>query len=111
MLLQIWKKPCKHPGQNQLFKWGDAQNKATRELSKIFDAGTKILNRDALPTHPDSLMNKRTKIPKVEYQTAPPTSVDPDKESKNREQKLPSTIQTNPQSEKTRRKYTKNSRN
>ena len=63
---------------------GDAQLKAIRELAKIFDAETKIPNRDALPTPPDSLMNKRTKIPRVEDQTAPPTRVDPDEESNNR---------------------------
>ena len=59
------------------------------------------------PPPPDSIMKKRTKIPRVEDQTAPPPRVDPDEESENREQKLPSTIQATPSSEATRKKYTK----
>ena len=89
------------------FQVGYAQLKAIRELSQIFDAETKIPNRDALTTPPDSLMNKRTKLPRVEDQTAPPPRVDPDKESNNREHKLPSPIQTTPSLEATRKKYTK----
>ena len=74
----------------------DAQLKAIRQLSQIFDAETKIPDRDALPTPPDLLMKKRTKITRVEDQTSPTTRVYTDKESKNREQKLPSPIQTTP---------------
>ena len=44
-------------------------------------------------------MKKRTKLPRVEDQTAPPTRVNPDEESKNIYQKLPSPIQTAPSSE------------
>ena len=84
-----------------------AQIKSIRELAHIFDAETKTPNRDALNTPLDSLMNKRIKLPRVEDQTAPHTRVDPDEESKNREQKLPSPIQTTPPSEVTRKKYTK----
>ena len=43
------------------------------------------LFRDALPTPPDSLMKKRTKLPRVEDQTAPPPRVDSDGEANNRE--------------------------
>ena len=52
-------------------------------------------------------MKKRTKLPRVEDQTPPPPRVDPDEESNNREQKLPSPIQENSSSEATREKYTK----
>ena len=52
-------------------------------------------------------MKKTTKLPRVEDQTAPPPSVDPGKESKNREQKLPSPTQATPESEATRKKCTK----
>ena len=57
---------------------------------QIFDAETKISNKDALPTPPDSLINKRTKLPRVEYQKDASTRVDPDEEYENRGQKLPS---------------------
>ena len=90
---------------------GDAQLKAIRELSNIFDAETKIPNRYALLTPPDSLMKKRTKLPRVEDQTTPHPGMDPGKKSKNRDQKIPSPIQTTPSSEATRKKYTKNQRN
>ena len=86
---------------------GGAQLKAIRELCQIFDAETKIPNRDALPTPPDWLMKKMTKLPRVEDQTTPPPRVDPDEESKNREHKLPSPTQLTPSSEATRKKYTK----
>ena len=56
------------------------------------------------PPPPDQLMKKRTKLPRMEYQTASPPRVDPDGESKNREQKLPSPIQATPSSEATREK-------
>ena len=52
-------------------------------------------------------MKKSTKLPRVEDQTAPHPRVDPDGESKNRDQKLPSPIQATPSSEATRKKYTK----
>ena len=52
-------------------------------------------------------MKKRTILPSVEDQTAPPPRVDSDEESNNREQKLPSPIQATPASEVTRKKYTK----
>ena len=52
-------------------------------------------------------MKKRTKLPKVEDQTAPPLGVDPLEESNNREQKLPIPIQATASSEATREKYTK----
>ena len=87
---------------------GDAQLKAIKELSQIFYAETKIPNRYALPPPLDSLMKKSTKLPRVEDQTAPPPRVDPDEESKNREQKLPSPIQTTPSSEATRKNTPKN---
>ena len=43
----------------------------------------------------------------MEDQTYPPPRVDPDEESKNREQKITSPIQVNLSSEATRKKYTK----
>ena len=100
-------KDLQTPRPESPFQVGDAQLKAIRELSKIFDAETKIPNRDVLPPTPDSRMKKRTKPPRVEDHTAPPPRVDPDEESKNREQKLPSPIQATPASEATRKKYTK----
>ena len=78
MLLQIYKEPCKHPVQNHLFKWGDAQLKAIRELAQIFDAEAKIPNRDTLSTPPNFLTKKRTKLPRVEDYTTTPQRVDPD---------------------------------
>ena len=59
------------------------------------------------PPLPDSLMKKSAKLPRVEDQKGPPPRVGPDKEYKNREQKLPSPIQATPSSETTRGKYTK----
>ena len=52
-------------------------------------------------------MNKMTKLPRVEYQTAPPPRVDPDEESNNRDKKIPSPIQKTSSSEATRKNYTK----
>ena len=52
---------------------------------------------------PDSLMKKRTKLPRVEDQTSPPPRVNPYEESKNRDQKLPSPIQATPSSEAKRK--------
>ena len=89
------------PRPESLFKVGDSQLKAIRELANIFDSETKIPNRDAFPIPPDLLMKKMTKIPRVEDQTSPPPRVDPDEEYKNIDQKLPSPIQkTLPPSEK-----------
>ena len=96
-------KSLQTPRPESTFQVGDAQLKSIRELSQIFDAESKISNRDALPP-PDSLMKKRTRLPRVEDQTAPPPRVDTDEESKNREQKLPSPIQATPSSEATRKK-------
>ena len=87
---------------------GNSQLKAIRELANIFDAETKIPNRDTLPTPPSQLTKKSSKLPRVEYQTAPPPRVDPDEESKNREQKLPSPIQKTPPSSATRGNTPKN---
>ena len=76
-------KALQTPRPEPPFQVGDAHLKAISELSQIFDADTNIPNRDALPHPPDSLMKKRTKLPRVEDQTAPPPRVDPDEESKN----------------------------
>ena len=56
-------------------------------------------------------MKKKTKLPRVEDQTAPPPRVDPDKEHNNRGHKLPSPIHTTPSSEATRENKPKNKRN
>ena len=103
-------KALQTPRPESPFQVGDAQLKVIRELAQIFDADTKIPNRYTLPHHPDSLMKKRTTLPRVEYQTAPPPRVDPDEESKNRETKLPSQIQAAPASEATMKIYTKKSK-
>ena len=101
-------KELQTPRPESPFKVGDAQLKSIRQLSQIFYAETKISNRDTLPTPPDSLMKKMTKLPRVEYQTALSPRVYPDKESYNREQKLPSPIQTTPSLEATRKNTPKN---
>ena len=44
------------------FQVRDSQLKAIRELSHIFDAETKIPNKYSLPTPPELLMKKRTKL-------------------------------------------------
>ena len=67
-------KALQTPNPESPFQVGGAELKAIRELSHIFDAETKIQNRDAPP--PDLLMKKRTKLPRVEDQTAPPPRVD-----------------------------------
>ena len=97
------------PSTESIFQVGDNQLKEIRKLAKIFDAETKTPNRDALPTaHPqDFITKKRTKLPRVEDQTAPPPRVDPDEESKNRDNKSHSPIQTTPPPESIRKKYTK----
>ena len=77
-------KSLQTPRSESPFQVGDAQIKAIRELAQIFDTETKIPNRDALPNHPDLLMKKRNKLPRVEDQTSPPPRVDPDEEYKNR---------------------------
>ena len=91
-------KSLQTPRPESPFQVGGAQLKAIRELCHIFDAETKIPNRDVLPTPPDWLIKKRTKLPRVGDQTTPPPRVDPDEESKNREHKLPSPIQLTPSS-------------
>ena len=45
-------KTLQTPRPESPFQVGDAQLKSIRELSHIFDAETKIPNRDVLPTHP-----------------------------------------------------------
>ena len=55
-----------------------------------------------MTTPPDS-----TKLPRVEDRKAPPARAYPYEESENREQKLPSPIQTTPSSEATRKEYNK----
>ena len=45
-------KSLQTPRPESPFQVGDAQLKAIRELSQIFDADTKIPNRDALPPPP-----------------------------------------------------------
>ena len=105
-------KSLQTPRPESHFQVGGAQFKAIRGLSQIFGAETKIPNRDAFPAPPPGLlMNKRTKLPRVEEQTATPPRLDLEEESKNREQKPPSIIQATPSSEATRKKYTKNLRN
>ena len=47
------------------FQVVDAHFKAISKLAQISDAETKTPNRDALPTPPDFLMKKRTKLPRV----------------------------------------------
>ena len=42
------------PRPESPFQVGDAQLKAIRELAKIFDAETKIPNRDEFPTPPQT---------------------------------------------------------
>ena len=95
------------PRPESPFQVGDSQLKVIRELANIFDAETQIPNRDALPIPPALLMKNSSKLPSVEYQTAPPPVVDPDKESNDREQKLRSPTQETPPSAATRGEYTK----
>ena len=58
-------KDLQTPRPESPFQVGDAQLKARRELAKIFDVETEIPKRDALPTPADSLMKKRTKLPRL----------------------------------------------
>ena len=60
-------KALQTPSPESPFQVGYAQLKEIRELYQTFDAETKIPNRDAFTTPPDSLMNERTKLPRVEY--------------------------------------------
>ena len=78
------------------FQLRDTQLIAKRELANIFDAETKIPNRDALLTPTDLLTKNRDKLPRVEDQIVPPRRVDPYGESNNREQKLTSPIKKTP---------------
>ena len=87
------------------FQVGDYQLKAISLLAKIFDAKTQIPNRDVLPTAPSLLIKKISKLPRMEYQTAPSLRVDPDEESNESEQKITSTTKANQPSAATREKY------
>ena len=58
-------KSLQTPRPKSHFQVGYAQLKVIRELAKIFDAEPKIPNRDAMPTPADSIMKKRTKLPRV----------------------------------------------
>ena len=60
-----------------------------------------------LPSPPDSLIKRSTKLPWLDDHKAPPPRVDLDEESKNMEQKIPSKIQKTPPSAATREKYNK----
>ena len=100
-------KALKTPRLESPFQVGDSQLKPIRELENIFDAETKIPNRDAMPTPLALIMKKRSKISRVEYQTPPPPRVDPDEGSKNIEQKPPSQTHTTPPSAATRDKDTR----
>ena len=59
-------KALQTPSTESPFQVGGAQIKSIRELYNIFDAETKIPNRDALPIPLDSLMNNSIKLPRVE---------------------------------------------
>ena len=84
------------------------QLKSIRVLANIFDADTQIPNRDAPPPPPLSLpIKKSSKLPRVEDQIEPPPRVDPDEESKDREQKLLSPTQATQPSAAIWGKYTK----
>ena len=100
-------KALQKPKPESPFQVGESQLKSIRELANIFDAETKIPNRDTLPTPPALPTKNITKVPRVEDQMAPPPRVDPYDEYKYREQKLPSPIQTTPPSAATRGEYTK----
>ena len=60
-----------------------------------------------LPSPPESLIKRSTKLPWVEDQKAPPPRVDLDAEYKSMEQKIPSKIQKTPPSAAKREKYNK----
>ena len=85
----------------------ESQLKALRELANIFDADTKISNRDTLTFPPVPLIKKSYKFTRVEDQMDLPPKVDPNEESRYRYQKLPSAIETTPPSAASRDKYTK----
>ena len=96
MLLQIWK--ILAIIQTRInFLSGSLLTQSNKGIIKYFYAKNKIPNRDAMPTPPAPLMKKRSKLPRVENQMAPPPKFYPDEEYKCREQKLPSPIQTTPQ--------------
>ena len=69
-------KALQTPRPESPFQVGDSQLIAIRESTKIYDADTKIPDRDAMTTTPDLIMKKMTKLPWVEDQTAPHTRVD-----------------------------------
>ena len=62
---------------------------------------------DVLPTPPSPIIKKSSKLPRMEYHTAPPTRVDPNEESEYREHIPTCPIQTTIPSAVTRGKYTK----
>ena len=68
-------KSFQKPRPESPFRAGDPQLKAIRELVKLFDAETKIADRDTLPTLPALLMKKSSKLPRVEDQVSPPPRV------------------------------------
>ena len=88
------------------FQVGESQPKAIRELANIFDAETQIPNRDALPAPKSPLIKKSSKLPRVEDQTDQPPRMDPYEESKDIEQRSPSTTQATRPSGATRGRYT-----
>ena len=100
-------KALQTPRQESPFQVWDAQLKVIRRLTHMLMQRLKSQTGMHYPPPPDLLTKKRTKIPRVEDQTAPPPRVDPDEEYENREQKIPSPIQTTSSSEATRKKYTK----
>ena len=86
---------------------GDSQLKSIGELDNIFDSETIIPNRDALPTSPDLLMKKSSKLPRVEDHMDPTPRVESEKEYKDRDQKLPSKTHATPPSVTKKKRYTK----
>ena len=60
-------KALQKPRPESPFQVGDAQLKAIRELSQIFVQRLKSQTGMHCPPPPDSRMNKRTKLPRVEY--------------------------------------------
>ena len=69
-------KSLKTPRLESPFQVGDSQLKVIRESANIFDAETKIPNRDALTTPPVPLTKKSSKLPRVGDHTDPPPLAD-----------------------------------
>ena len=59
-------KALQTPSPEPPFQVGDLQLRAIRELAKIFDADTKILNRYALTTPLALITNKSSKLSRME---------------------------------------------